>query len=101
MRTLPVLLAFLTPPSSPANKKRSRTYDLSIPSKKDPGSPIELNFLSVIVQNPSLSFSPGSSEKIPARALFKVARKGKKKLVSTVEVAEDDSTMQGGCLKHL
>jgi hypothetical protein len=59
----------------------------------------ELNTLSITVQEPSLAFSTGSFEKQPARALFKAARKGKKKLVSMVVAAKDVTNLQGGCPK--
>jgi hypothetical protein len=84
--------------SSLIKNKRTITFDLSTPSKKGPGSSLKLNTLSITVQEPSLDFSTGSSEKQPARALFKAARKGKKKLVSVVVAAEDVTNLQGAAL---
>jgi hypothetical protein len=37
-------------------------------------------------------FNPGCSEKTPTRAIFKVARKGKNKIVSVVLADDLDST---------
>jgi hypothetical protein len=50
------------------------------------------------------TFTPGHSEKTSARALFKVARKGKKnkkqkKLVSTVATTAFETKIKGGFVK--
>jgi hypothetical protein len=53
--------------------------------------------------DPSLSlipeFNSGYSEKTPARAIFKVARKGKNKSVSIELATELDSTRKGDFVK--
>ncbi|XP_059435249.1 uncharacterized protein LOC132168163 [Corylus avellana] len=108
--TLPSLENSHTPPHSPPssplsspthqiNKKRTRLSDLAFPSKKRPGAS------TTNVEHPnqphsqSPVFTPGSSEKLPARSIFRAARKGKNKLVSVVVAAEVDSVKKGGFVK--
>jgi hypothetical protein len=63
------------------SRKRQNTTTLESNSKKGPGSVKEIE---VPPDSPSSTppvFNPGSFEKVPARAIFKAARKGKKKMV--------------------
>jgi hypothetical protein len=80
-------------PSSQSNKKIPRISSLTTPSKKGPSLNTDIILSPAQTSDPSLSFAPGSSEKTPARAIFKVARKGKNKLVSAVVVAEFDPNL--------
>jgi hypothetical protein len=52
-------------------------------------------------ENPSLYpvFTPGFYEKTPARAMFKAARKGKNKLVSTIVAFDIETMKKGGFVK--
>ena len=72
---------------------------MAFPSKKVASVPLG----SIEIPNPTQSLIPvftlGSSEKLPARSMFKVARKGKNKLISVVVDTEMISVKKGGLVK--
>jgi hypothetical protein len=74
----PLLTSSYTPPTLLEMKKRPKTYELALPTKKGPVVSVEM--AKPLDQTPIITpgFNPGIFEKTPARALFKVARKGKK-----------------------
>lgn len=90
----------LSPPSSPSShlsKKRPCISDDPIPSKKGPGAYPDHENSPGQSQSISMVFTLGAIEKLPARSMFKAARKGKNipKLTSVAVAAEFDS-FEGG-----
>ena len=91
-----------SPPASPTHQvmgKRSSVSELVSPAKKGPAaSPVSVD---APKENTSIApaFSPGLTGKAPTRALFKVARKGKNKLVSTVVATENETVKNGAFAK--
>jgi hypothetical protein len=82
-----------------SSRKRSNTYILASPSKRIAGAILENNETT----NPTLSilpgFTPGTSEKAPARSLFKAARKCKNKVSQAVKELDLSSVKKEGFLK--
>ena len=81
------------------SRKRLNTIVLAFSLKKGSGAANEIQD----PPDPSLSsihvFNLGYSEKTPAKAIFKAARKGKNKIVSVVLPFELDSASKGGFVK--
>jgi hypothetical protein len=80
-------------------KKRPNTSEVAPPSKKGPRVSVELLEPLNIASANTLGFNLGLYEKNPTRVLFKVARKGKNKLVSAVIETEATSGRKGGFAK--
>jgi hypothetical protein len=86
-----------TPPLM--SRKRQNTTDLESNPKKGPGFAKELEDPPDSPPSSPTVFNIGSAGKAPARAIFKAARKGKKKLVSEVVSYDLGTTCKGGFVK--
>ena len=81
------------------SRKRQNTTALESSSKKGPGFVKEIEDPPDTPPSSSLVFNPGSTAKAPARAIFKAAGKGKKKMGSVVLTSVQDSTSKWGFVK--
>jgi hypothetical protein len=88
------------PPPLQNSKKRTNTSVLASPSKRIAEAYLENSEAPNPTQSLFPVFSLGSSEKMPARSLFKAARKGKNKLISAVVDFDLSSVKKEGLLKH-
>jgi hypothetical protein len=76
-----------TNPNLQITRKRSNPSVLASPSKKGSGVPLTSIEPPILTQPLILVFTPGSSEKLHVRSMFKADREGKNKLVSVVVAA--------------
>jgi hypothetical protein len=74
--------------------------DLASPPKKGLGVAYESDEPLDTTPTTTLVFNPGYSEKNLAKAIYKVARKGKNKLVSVSLASELDSENKGALSSH-
>jgi hypothetical protein len=74
------------------SKKCLNTTILASSPKKEPRAAHEIQDPPDPPPSPIHVFNPGCSEKTSTRAIFKVARKGKNKIVSVVLADDLDST---------
>jgi hypothetical protein len=81
-------------------KKRPNTSEVAPPSKKGPHVSVELLEPLDIASANTPRFNLGLYEKNPTRVLFKVARKGKNKLVSAV-IETEQHLEERGALQSL
>ena len=83
------------------SKKRLNTTVLVSSPKKGPWKVKKIEDPPDTLPTSSLVINPGYTNKALARAIFKVARKGKNKLVSVVLASDMDSASKGALLSLL
>jgi hypothetical protein len=81
------------------NKKRPCPTDFLSPTRKSPGAVADIAEPPNSAPSNFLTYSPGSMELKPARALFKAARKGKSKIGPAVNEPIVATKKKGGCAK--